>query len=92
MEMQAEKVFSKMGRNFMTPDWIAYRDVPPGDSPWTKPIGKVVELTRGFGMDNLPIYGVTVRMWDGENTEETRDESQMFHSQKEAADYFQGIT
>ncbi len=89
--MQAEKVFSKMGRNVMTPEWIAYRDVPPNDSPWREPIGKVVELTQGRGMDQQPIYGVTVRMWDGENTEETRDESKMFDDQDEAATYFQGI-
>lgn len=88
MSNQAQKVFSKMGRNIMTPEWIAYRDVPPGDSPWEQPIGKVVELTQGTGMENEPIYGVTVLDWDGGRT----DESRMFHDQDEAADYFQGIT
>lgn len=91
MMMQAETVFGKIGRNIMTPEWIAYRDVTPTESPWKEPIGKVVELTRGRGMDNQPIFGVTVRMWNGEQNDETRDESRMFDDQDEAGAYFQGI-
>lgn len=91
MSNQAQKVFSKMGRNVMTPTWIAYRDVPPGDSPWIEPKGKVVELTQGTGMENEPIWGVTVRTWDGESNDETRDESRLFRDQDEASAHFQGI-
>lgn len=91
MSTHAAKIFGPMGRNVMTPEWIAYRDVAPSDSPWKEPLGKVVELTRGTGMDNQPIFGVTVRMWDGEHTDETRDESRMFDDQTEASIFFQGI-
>ena len=84
---QASAIFGKISRNFMTPDWIAYRDVPPGASPWVKPIGKVVELAGGTGMENEPIYGVTVLDWNGGRT----DESKMFHDYDEATDYFQEI-
>jgi hypothetical protein len=83
----AAYVFSKMGHNFMTPEKIEYRDVE-GTSPWES-AGKVVELSRGTGMDNKTIYGVTVRSWDGETDPD--DESKLLHDQTEAASYFQGI-
>ena len=83
----AASVFSMMGRNVMTPEKIEYRDVE-NISPW-KSRGKVVELSRGTGMENEPIYGVTVRDWDGDTDPD--DESRMFWDQNEAAVYFQSI-
>jgi hypothetical protein len=64
------------GRNFMTPDVIAYYKLRKGHA----------ELSEGTGITHKPIYGVTVEP-DAENTR-----SRMFHSKAEALNYIDALS
>lgn len=64
-------------RNFMTPDIGGYYKLRKG----------YAELSGGTGIDNEPIYGVTVRP---EKPDDRR--SQMFHSLKEAKAYIESMS
>lgn len=61
-------------RNFMTPDLIKYG----------KRGRHLYELSKGRGISNAPIYGVTVITIDGEKC---HDLSKMFYSYSDAVDY-----
>lgn len=78
---------ARMGRNFMTPDVEGYAE---GN-------GLYVEVSSGRGIDNDPIYGVTVLVdVGGVPTEAWRvedgPESRMFHDYPEALAYVRELT
>jgi hypothetical protein len=60
------------GRNFMTPDIVAYFNL--GDGVWA-------ELSTGTGMSRQPIFGVTIRPDPGNKR------SKMFQSRAQAMRY-----
>ena len=71
--MKAKEAFAALGgTNFMTPSIIRYQDLDNG---------MLVELSKGRGFDNDPIFGVTVIDATGHQDHEASD---MFHSQEEA--------
>lgn len=77
--------FRGLGKNFMTPDVLAYR--------WRFQDGRwwAVELSEGRGFDDEPIFGVTFR--DPANPDEADlDHSGMFHSKAAAVECFNGGT
>lgn len=87
--MKASEAFRTlhMGSNFMTPQWEAYME---GN-------GRYVEISSGRGIDNDPIYGVTVLVdVDGRPVEAWRvegaPESKMFYSITEARAYASELT
>jgi hypothetical protein len=79
--MTARAAFAGLGKNFMTPDVIAYRWATIDGKRWA------VELSEGTGFDHQPIYGVSFR--DPENPDEADLElSRMFHSREEAEGWY----
>jgi hypothetical protein len=70
------------GRNFMTPDVIAYYKLYKG----------YAELSDGTGFNRQPIYGVTVQGY-GETLDGIPDTaSRMFRSKAEALSYIQALS
>lgn len=67
------------GRNFMTPDVLAYY------SGTVRGVVVYVELSGGRGIENEPIFGVTVRRANGARPEP--DPSKLFHSRRRAQEY-----
>lgn len=72
---KAARAFRGEGYNFMTPDRLGYFEAG----------GFAVELSRGTGMDNQPIFGVTVRHFDGSRP--ARDASKLFQDEGHARNY-----
>ena len=71
------------GRNFMTPDVIAYyRITIRGRTAY-------VELSSGEGMSREVIYGVTVRATGGDRL--TPDPSTLCHSRGEATTFIRNL-
>ena len=62
------------GTNFMTPTWVGYFKLA-GDN-WA-------ELSRGYGMNEEPIWGVTVRP--------DKSLGKLFHTQQDAVLYITGL-
>lgn len=77
--MNARNAFAKMGRNFITPEVIDYYDLPNG---------LMVELSEGKGLDNEPLYGVSVMGDDGEIIQ---PQSKLFWDRWEANAYIVGL-
>jgi hypothetical protein len=70
------------GRNFMTPDAIAYYQLYKG----------YAELSEGTGMSRQTIYGVTVQGY-GETLDGIPDSaSRMFRSKSEALSYIKALS
>ena len=73
-----EQFKKDMGKNIMTPHPISFL---------TKK-NVVVEISKGRGMDNEDIFGVTVRKWNSQNGKWIdEDKSKMFYSKEEARKY-----
>lgn len=75
--MNASKAFRivyKGDKNFMTPDFIGYRE--SGDLK--------IELSSGRGMDGDPIFGVTVVEVKGGEPKKRPDLSRLCFSRREA--------
>lgn len=63
------------GRNFMTPNWIGYFKLKQG----------YAELSHGRGIQDEPIFGVTVRKGDGSHFDPER--SKLFWTKQAALSY-----
>lgn len=79
--MNAKEYWQGQGTNFMTPGIIEYIDAPNG---------KLIELSRGTGFDNEPIFGVSVADASGERLFEP--DSQMFYSIEDARNHIAEIS
>lgn len=67
------------GTNMMTPTVIGYVKVARG---W-------VEFSKGRGIEDEPIFGVTVRDSNGEQL--SPDPSKLLHSYTDAINYIEGL-
>lgn len=67
------------GKNFMTPDIMAYYKLYKG----------YAELSKGTGLKYQPIFGVTVQTHGGEIASTA---SRLFQSQQEALDYIKALS
>ena len=76
------------GSNFMTPSVIGYaQGTYNGRTIW-------MELSRGTGISQQPIFGVTFRNCDGSNVEKNYkdDPSSVFQTESSAAEYMKQFT
>ena len=85
-DMRAYEIFKKEygnSKNIMTQNVLE----------WVK-VGNdlVVELSSGRGLENEPIFGVTVISYDKDyNTTRERTLSQLFSSEEDAREYIAGL-
>jgi hypothetical protein len=68
-------------RNIMTPNIVRFYEKSD----------KVVELTSGRGIDNEPIFGVTVRTREGGVWGDHENESKLFWDKRKAEAYAEGL-
>lgn len=68
--------FRGISKNIMTPTVLGYAKLRKGMG-WA-------ELSEGTGISRQPIFGVTVRSMDDEQSKTNRDLSKLFQSRREA--------
>ena len=71
----------RSNKNIMTPNIIRFYEKSD----------KVVELTEGRGLENEPIFGVTVRSREGGVWGDHENKSKIFWSKKGAENYAEGL-